>query len=68
MVKIFMIFVKIRSKLDKILYKYYLTDNPAPEDAQYYTCGPPMMTKSLIDMLINIGVERESIYSDDFGG
>ncbi|MDH3348943.1 MAG: NADH:ubiquinone reductase (Na(+)-transporting) subunit F, partial [Desulfobulbaceae bacterium] len=54
--------------IHKILYKYYLKDHPAPEDAQYYTCGPPMMTKSLIDMLINIGVERESIYSDDFGG
>ncbi|MDH4317868.1 MAG: NADH:ubiquinone reductase (Na(+)-transporting) subunit F [Desulfobulbaceae bacterium] len=54
--------------IHKILYQNYLKDHPAPEDIHYYTCGPPMMTKSLIDMLLELGVERESIFKDDFGG
>ncbi|MCI5224158.1 MAG: NADH:ubiquinone reductase (Na(+)-transporting) subunit F, partial [Candidatus Electrothrix sp. AR4] len=51
-----------------VLYQQYLKEHEAPEDIQYYTCGPPMMTKSLIGMLTELGVEEESIYMDDFGG
>ncbi len=51
-----------------VLLDKYLTDHPAPEDIQYYMCGPPMMTKSVISMLEDLGVEKENIHFDDFGG
>ena len=46
----------------------YLKDHPAPEDIHYYICGPPMMLASVLEMLDNLGVERENIHFDDFGG
>jgi Na+-transporting NADH:ubiquinone oxidoreductase subunit F len=45
----------------------YLQDHPAPEDCEFYMCGPPMMNKSATDMLYNLGVEPENILFDDFG-
>jgi len=51
-----------------VLYQEYLKDHEAPEDIQYYTCGPPVMTQSLITTLTELGVEEDSIYMDDFGG
>jgi Na+-transporting NADH:ubiquinone oxidoreductase subunit F len=51
-----------------VLYEKYLGDHPAPEDCEYYLCGPPMMTASVIQMLQSLGVERENILLDDFGG
>ena len=51
-----------------VLYENYLKDHPAPEDCEYYLCGPPMMTASVIQMLESLGVERENILLDDFGG
>jgi Na+-transporting NADH:ubiquinone oxidoreductase subunit F len=50
------------------LYENYLKDHPAPEDIMYYLCGPPMMTKSVLEMLDNLGVEKDNIRFDDFGG
>jgi Na+-transporting NADH:ubiquinone oxidoreductase subunit F len=35
---------------------------------QYYLCGPPMMNSAVIKMLTDLGVERENIMLDDFGG
>ena len=46
----------------------YLKNHPAPEDCEYYLCGPPMMNAAVIKMLEDIGVERENIMLDDFGG
>ena len=46
----------------------YLKDHPAPEDCEYYMCGPPMMNASVIKMLLDLGVEPENILLDDFGG
>ena len=54
--------------IHNILYDQYLKDHPAPEDCEYYLCGPPIMNKSVIDMLIDLGVDREDIMLDDFGG
>ena len=54
--------------IHNILYEQYLKDHPAPEDCEYYLCGPPIMNKSVIDMLIDLGVDREDIMLDDFGG
>jgi Na+-transporting NADH:ubiquinone oxidoreductase subunit F len=50
-----------------VLHDNYLKDHPAPEDIEYYMCGPPMMSQSVIHMLDNLGVERENINFDDFG-
>lgn len=49
------------------LYDNYLLEHPAPEDCEYYMCGPPMMNKSAGEMLYNLGVEEENILFDDFG-
>ncbi len=51
-----------------VLYEKYLKDHPAPEDIMYYMCGPPMMTQSVLDMLDDLGVEKDNIRFDDFGG
>ena len=50
-----------------VLYDNYLKDHPAPEDIDYYVCGPPMMLDSVREMLDNLGVEPENIHFDDFG-
>ena len=50
------------------LYENYLKDHPAPEDCEFYMCGPPMMNASVIKMLKDLGVEDENIMLDDFGG
>ena len=52
----------------EILYENYLKDHPAPEDCEYYMCGPPMMNAAVIAMLDSQGVEEENILLDDFGG
>ena len=54
--------------IHQVLYDNYLKDHPAPEDVHYFMCGPPMMTKAVLEMLDNLGVERENIHFDDFGG
>lgn len=54
--------------IHQVLYDNYLKDHPAPEDCEYYICGPPMMNAAVIDMLTNLGVEEENILFDDFGG
>jgi Na+-transporting NADH:ubiquinone oxidoreductase subunit F len=53
--------------IHNVLYENYLKDHPAPEDCEYYLCGPPMMNASVIQMLEDLGVERENILLDDFG-
>lgn len=54
--------------IHQVLYEKYLKDHPAPEDCEYYICGPPIMNKCVIDMLIDLGVEPDDIMLDDFGG
>ncbi|NRP60104.1 NADH:ubiquinone reductase (Na(+)-transporting) subunit F [Marinobacterium sp. xm-d-564] len=54
--------------IHNVLLENYLKDHEAPEDCEYYMCGPPMMNAAVIDMLLNLGVERENIMLDDFGG
>ncbi|MFW2366391.1 MAG: NADH:ubiquinone reductase (Na(+)-transporting) subunit F [Desulforhopalus sp.] len=51
-----------------VLYDQYLVNHPAPEDINYYLCGPPMMNQAVFDMLDDLGVEQENIHCDDFGG
>ncbi len=54
--------------IHQVLYEHYLKDHPAPEDCEYYLCGPPMMNQAVLRLLDNLGVERENIAFDDFGG
>lgn len=54
--------------IHQVLYDVYLKHHSAPEDCEYYLCGPPMMSKAVITMLLDQGVERENILYDDFGG
>ena len=54
--------------IHNVLYENYLKDHPAPEDCEYYLCGPPIMNQCVIEMLLSLGVEREDIMLDDFGG
>jgi Na+-transporting NADH:ubiquinone oxidoreductase subunit F len=54
--------------IHNVLYDNYLKDHPAPEDCEYYMCGPPMMNAAVIQLLKSLGVEDENILLDDFGG
>ena len=53
--------------IHQVLYDSYLKDHPAPEDCEYYMCGPPLMNEAMVKMLDNLGVEPENIMYDDFG-
>ncbi len=50
-----------------VVLKDYLAGHPAPEDCEYYLCGPPLMIKAVLAMLDEVGVDPESIFFDDFG-
>ncbi len=54
--------------IHKVLHDEYLATHPAPEDCEYYLCGPPMMNTAVIKMLEDLGVTRDRIMLDDFGG
>ncbi|TVP57210.1 MAG: NADH:ubiquinone reductase (Na(+)-transporting) subunit F [Halomonadaceae bacterium] len=54
--------------IHNVLYENYLKDHEAPEDVEYYMCGPPIMNAVTIKMLKDLGVEDENIALDDFGG
>jgi Na+-transporting NADH:ubiquinone oxidoreductase subunit F len=53
--------------IHNVLRDQYLNQHPAPEDIEYYMCGPGVMNKAVIDMLLSLGVDRENILLDDFG-
>jgi Na+-transporting NADH:ubiquinone oxidoreductase subunit F len=53
--------------IHQVLLNNYLKDHPAPEEVEYYMCGPGVMNKAVIGMLLELGVERENILLDDFG-
>jgi Na+-transporting NADH:ubiquinone oxidoreductase subunit F len=54
--------------IHQVLYQEYLKDHPAPEDVEYYICGPPMMNAAVFKLLDDLGVGPEMIAYDDFGG
>lgn len=54
--------------IHNVLYEQYLKDHPAPEDCEFYICGPPMMNAAVTKLLESLGVEKENIMFDDFGG
>lgn len=54
--------------IHQVVYDNYLKDHPEPEEIEYYLCGPPMMNSSVLKMLDDLGVPKENIRFDDFGG
>lgn len=54
--------------IHNVLFERYLKDHDAPEDCEFYMCGPPVMNAACINMLKDLGVEDENIMLDDFGG
>ena len=54
--------------IHQVVLDNYLNDHPAPEDIEYYMCGPPLMTQAVTRTLDDLGVEPEMIHFDDFGG
>lgn len=54
--------------IHQVVLENYLSKHPAPEDIEYYLCGPPMMNSAVFKMLDDLGVEPENIRFDDFGG
>jgi Na+-transporting NADH:ubiquinone oxidoreductase subunit F len=52
--------------IHQVLYDHYLKDHPAPEDCEYYMCGPPMMINACMRLLDDLGVEPENILLDEF--
>jgi Na+-transporting NADH:ubiquinone oxidoreductase subunit F len=53
--------------IHQVVLEHYLKDHPAPEDVEYYLCGPPQMLQACMSMLDNLGVERDNVAFDDFG-
>ena len=54
--------------IHNVVLEQYLNDHEAPEDCEFYMCGPPMMNQAVTNMLLELGVEPENIMLDDFGG
>jgi Na+-transporting NADH:ubiquinone oxidoreductase subunit F len=53
--------------IHQVVYDNYLKDHPAPEDIEYYLCGPPLMLQACRQMFDDLGVEPENVLFDDFG-
>ncbi|MCC9605509.1 NADH:ubiquinone reductase (Na(+)-transporting) subunit F [Blastopirellula sp. JC732] len=58
----------LKGFIHQVLLEEYLKNHPAPEDIEYYLCGPPMMNQAVFKMLDDLGVPPENIAYDDFGG
>jgi Na+-transporting NADH:ubiquinone oxidoreductase subunit F len=54
--------------IHQVVIDNYLKDHSAPEDIEFYFCGPPMMNNCVMQMCDDFGVEPENIAFDDFGG
>ncbi len=60
-------FTGLKGFIHQVLLDNYLKNHPAPEDCEYYICGPPIMLSSVTKMLDNLGVPKDQIAFDDFG-
>ena len=54
--------------IHQVIYENYLKHHPHPEDIEYYICGPPLMLSAVLEMLDSLGVPKDMICYDDFGG
>ena len=57
-----------RGLVHQAAYDHHLKEHPFPEECEYYVCGPPIMNKAVLKMLEDLGVDRDDIMLDDFGG
>lgn len=53
--------------IHSVIFNNYLRDHPAPEECEYYICGPPLMNSAVLKMLDDLGVEPGNILYDEFG-
>jgi Na+-transporting NADH:ubiquinone oxidoreductase subunit F len=53
--------------IHRVVYEQYLKAHRAPQEVEYYLCGPPVMAVAVVKMLERLGVERANIFFDDFG-
>ncbi len=53
--------------IHSVVWQNYLRDHRAPEECEYYLCGPPLMIRAVLAMLDDAGVDDASIFNDDFG-
>lgn len=56
-----------RGFIHSVVYEQYLKGHPAPEQIEYYLCGPPLMSAAVLKMLAQLGVPEQQIFFDDFG-
>ncbi len=56
-----------RGFIHNVVHDKYLASHPAPEEVEYYLCGPPVMSSAVKKMLLDLGVDSRSIFFDDFG-
>ena len=54
--------------IHQVAHDQYLSEHEAPEDCEYYMCGPPLMVSAVQRMLTDLGVSEDNIIFDDFGG
>jgi Na+-transporting NADH:ubiquinone oxidoreductase subunit F len=54
--------------IHQVVHENHLKDHDAPDEIEFYLCGPPMMNSAVFKMLDDLGVEKEMIAFDDFGG
>jgi Na+-transporting NADH:ubiquinone oxidoreductase subunit F len=57
-----------RGFIHQVVMNEYLKNHSAPEECEFYICGPPMMNDAVIKMAVSLGVEPENVMFDDFGG
>jgi Na+-transporting NADH:ubiquinone oxidoreductase subunit F len=56
-----------RGLIHTVVFRQYLQDHPSPEEVEYYLCGPPLMSGAVLAMLEDLGVDRDSVFFDNFG-
>src|SRR5690606_11499479 len=54
--------------IHQVLFEYYLKNHPEPDEIEYYLCGPPLMNAAVLKLLDDLGIPKENIRFDDFGG
>jgi Na+-transporting NADH:ubiquinone oxidoreductase subunit F len=54
--------------IHQVLFDNYLKNHSDPDEVEYYLCGPPLMNAAVLKLLDDLGIPKENIRFDDFGG
>ena len=54
--------------IHQVVFENYLRDHPAPEDCEYYLCGPRALSIGVLQLLFDLGVDNRNIFFDNFAG